>query len=670
VFGSNDKTIGMIKAIHSIKILISLLFIYLNNIEAQDNIDTNTIEGIKKMIRQSTYYDSVKVFYFGEKAIKMAKAQKSLSDEATIYQYYGNFCYFSKNYPLSEKYYQQSLLLSNQAGDNELSNKTKIRMAFIRVDENMLQAEKEFNEILIEAEKGGFIENQIECYNGLGIIYEQRQMYDRSIDFYLKGLKLAEDNEQHYHEAMLLNNIGLIKLYSNQREGAKNDFERALKVAYELQELRLALNLHNNLGLVNTELSDHEGAIAHYKQTLVNAHELGFPVVKGVAHLNLSNSYFKLKDIPNALIYVDSSLYIFTHFHERNFLPKTYLMKAVLLREINELSTAYALKDSALKYAQLIASFADEIEVIQVEASLKAKEGNFQEAYELHKKYHQLNDSLQGVNNKDKVAQLQVLFGKEQLEAQLENERNLKEAEKREKEFKTRQATFIVIIIGILSIIIAILIYLRYLATTKKQQEQFTQQLIQQIDEERSRIARDLHDGVGQLLSSIKMKSSIIKQQGVPQMQQMELELGEVIDQTRSISHTLHPSSLEKIGLKRSVAALLEKIQQNSNIVCTMEWEEQSDRLPIEMKTQLYRILQECINNTLKHANATALKITFYKAGSSYELTYRDNGVGKSGQELNKGIGLRTIEERVRKIGGKVHFEFNTGKGFKMEIKC
>ncbi len=659
----------MNKVIHTVIVFTILFYNTLNIFYSQEKLDTNTIEGIKKMIRQSTYFDSVKVFYFGEKAIKMAKANGSLSDEATIYQYYGNFCYFSKNYDLSEKYYQQSLVLSNKAGNAELSNKTKIRIAFITADENMLQAEKEFNEILIEAEQGGFIENQIECYNGLGIIYEQRQMYDRSIEYYLKGLKLAENHQQKYHEAMLLNNIGLIKLYSNQREGAKEDFERALKGAYELNELRLALNLHNNLGLVNTELSDHQGAIEHYKQTLVNAHELGFPAVKGVAHLNLSNSYYKLKDIEHALIYVDSSLYFFTTYNERNFLPKTYLMKAVLLRETGRIKEAYSLKDSALKYAKLQESFADEIEVIQIEASLKAKEGKFQEAYELHKRFHQLNDSLQGVNNKDKVAQLQVLFGKEQLEAQLENERNLKEAEIREKEYKTRQAAFVVIIISILFVFVAILIYLRYLSAMKKQQEQFSQQLIQQLDEERSRIARDLHDGVGQLLSSIKMKSTIIKQQGVPHMQQMEQELGEVIEQTRGISHTLHPSYIEKIGLQRSVAALLDKTQQNTDIVCTMEWDDTPNKLDIEVKTQLYRILQECLNNTLKHASASALKITFSSNDSVRLMTYRDNGIGKSGQEMNKGIGLRTIEERVKKIGGKVNFEFTAGKGFVMEVK-
>ena len=173
--------------------LLIFMGCFFSDAVAQNQPDTASIEGIKKLIRQSTYYDSVKVFYYGEKAINMAKSQQSLSDEATIYQYYGNFCYFSKNYAKAKTYYQKSIEISEKAGDDKLTNKTKVRINFILVDENMLQAEKEFNEILEEAKKNGFTENQIECLNGLGIIYEQRQMFDKALDYYLKALKIAEE---------------------------------------------------------------------------------------------------------------------------------------------------------------------------------------------------------------------------------------------------------------------------------------------------------------------------------------------------------------------------------------------------------------------------------------------------------------------------------------------
>ncbi len=630
---------------------------------AQNQPDTASIEGIKKLIRQSTYYDSVKVFYYGEKAINMAKSQKSLSDEATIYQYYGNFCYFSKNYAKAKTYYQKSIEISEKAGDDKLTNKTKVRINFILVDENMLQAEKEFNEILEEAQKNGYTENQIECLNGLGIIYEQRQMFDKALDYYLKALKIAEETKETYHEAMLLNNIGLIKLYSNQRESAKADFERALKLAYQVEELRLALNLHNNLGLVSSELNDFEGAIIHYKKTLQNAHQLGFPVAKGVAHLNLSSQYHKTKNHSEALIYIDSSIYIFKTFNEKNFLPKSYLLKAAILRDSNQLELARIFLDTAFILAKQIESLPDEIEAYNIEASLYARNGNFEKAYELHILFHQLKDSLSEVNNKDKVAQLQVLFGKEQLESQLENERN-------EKQYQAIRTYYLITILVIVFLVVAVLIYLRYVMITRRQQQNYSQKLIENIDEERSRISRDLHDDIGQLLSSIKMKVRMYNTQKVQDIVGLEEELGQVIEQTRSISHFLHPSYLEKIGLKRSVASMIENTQQNAGIVCSFEWNDDIEELDIEYKTQVFRILQECINNTLKHAQASALKIQAQKQNQTYTISYRDNGKGIAENEsLQKGIGLKTMEERAKKIGAKITIESSKGKGFKLILK-
>jgi two-component system, NarL family, sensor kinase len=643
--------------------LVQVLLCSIIIVEAQKEQDTTTIEGIKKMIRQSTYYDSSKVFHFGAKAIKMAKSQESLSDEATIYQYYGNFCYFSKNYTKAKEYYNISIKISEKAGDDKLTNKTKVRLNFILVDDNMLLAEKEFNEIYEEAEKKGFTENQIECLNGLGIIYEQRQMYDKAMGYYLQALQIAEKTNETYHEAMLLNNVGLIKLYSDQRESAKEDFERALKLAYQLEELRLALNLHNNLGLVSSELNDFEGAIIHYQKTLLNAHELGFPVAKGVAHLNLSSQYFQLKNYNEALIFIDSSIFIFKNYNEKNFLPKSYLLKASIFRDSNQLELATLYLDTSFILAKQIESFPDEIDAINVEASILAKYGKYELAYEKHKLYHQLYDSLSKVNNKDKVAQLQVLFGKEQLEAQLENEKN-------EKMLSEIRSYYIITVLVIVFIIIAVLLYLRYVMINRKQQQSFSQNLIVNIDEERSRISKDLHDDVGQLLSSIKMKVNMYNSNQIDSLKGLENEIGEVIEQTRSLSHTLHPSYIEKIGLKRSLASLIERTQQNTGKVCSFEWEVDIEEYDVDKRTQIFRIIQECINNTIKHSQASALKVIAQSQGQHVLITYRDNGIGFGNlASINSGIGLKTIEERAKKIDAKLSVESPKGKGFKLTLK-
>lgn len=193
--------------------------------------------------------------------------------------------------------------------------------------------------------------------------------------------------------------------------------------------------------------------------------------------------------------------------------------------------------------------------------------------------------------------------------------------------------------------------------------------MIENIDEERGRISKDLHDNIGQSLSVIKSKINMFNTGRIQAIDGLDSDLGDVINQTRSISHHLHPSFLEKIGLSRSLASLMEKIQESTGIVCSLELFKEIESLPVETKTQIYRIIQECVNNTIKHAQATALKITVYKQDESYFLEYKDNGIGmKDVPASGTGIGILTIKERGNKLNGKVNFITNSN-GFRLILK-
>jgi signal transduction histidine kinase len=155
----------------------------------------------------------------------------------------------------------------------------------------------------------------------------------------------------------------------------------------------------------------------------------------------------------------------------------------------------------------------------------------------------------------------------------------------------------------------------------------------------------------------------------IQEITDLEKEVGEVINQTRTISHQLHPSSLEKLGLERSLNGLLEHTQANTDIICSMHFAVPNDQLGIDIQTQLYRISQECINNTIKHANAASLKITLKEEDGTYIYKYRDNGIGFSGATFSNGIGMMTIKERVHKMNGKLNVISDQQKGIQLIIK-
>lgn len=629
----------------------------------------NELDSLKKAIRQSTYYDSVAVFKNGQKAIAIAKKLKDPTEEATIYQYYGNFYYFSYDTKKAKTYYSKSIEIAQKNHNNKLINSTKIRLAFMLSDSDLLAAEKEFLSLLIEAKRNNYVENSIEIYNGLGTIYDSRHMKDEALKYYLKGLRLAEKSDSKYHQAMMLNNIGLLKFNNQQTKEAEKDFTEGAKKLEGLNEDRLSFNLNNNLGLVNKELKDYKKSIKYYLNTVENARKLGFPLGRGVALLNLSDSYLKNKEYEKANLYTDSALTLLNTYEQWEYIGMAYLIKASTHREMNQTNEAKEFIDLIFLLNQKFPITSTIMLAHEELANIYEKEGNFKKAYFHSNRYHSMNDSINEIANKDQFAQLQVIYGKEKVETELENEKNKNILLSKENELK--QARFrAAVTISLFILIIAIgLIYIRHVRLTRRQQQNFTVKLIENIDDERSRIAKDLHDDIGQSLSIIKSKLDLLNKGKINDVIGLDNEVGDVIDHTRNISHFLHPSMVQKLGLERSLVSLIEKTQVNTGIISSLEVECELDLLSLEIQTQIYRVLQECINNTIKHAEASALKISIKKQAGEIIVKYQDNGKGfDDSSKKSEGIGMMTIRERASTINGKLVISALKGKGFTLSL--
>jgi signal transduction histidine kinase len=434
-------------------------------------------------------------------------------------------------------------------------------------------------------------------------------------------------------------------------------------------EDRLALNLNNNLGLVNKEQNEFKESIKYYLNTIKNARKLGFPLGRGVAFLNLSDSYVNVQEYPKALVYADSAISILSSFDEWNYLGMAYLIKSRIERETKHPEISKILIDSVFTLNEKHPNPTNIMNAHQELAALYEQEGDYKKALFHTERFHIMNDSLSQLANKDKFAQLQVLYGKEKVEIELETEKNRNDLLTKENQLKQSRIQLIVILSLSVLFLVFGLMYIRNIRITKKQQKDFTQKLIENIDDERSRISKDLHDDIGQSLSVIKSKINLFNSGKTNDIEGLDSDVGYVIDQTRNISHFLHPSFVSKLGLERSLVSLTEKTQESTGIVCSLSIKSDIKKMPMDHKTQIYRILQECINNTIKHANATALKITFKDTLTGMDITYRDNGDGMNEQaSIKEGIGLLTIRERADKINAKVNVTSSTNKGYKLQL--
>lgn len=621
-------------------------------------------------IRKSTYFDSSSVFLNGATAIQMARDENSLSKEGLIYQYYGNFHFYSGRLNVAMDYYDTTINLANRAGDTTLLNSTKIRQTFIRSDRDSVNVENEFKSLLASSERRGDYKNALECLNGLGILYEEKNDQGKAIDYYYRAYEYARKLKDPYLEGMLLNNIGLIKFRNEQYDDAITDFKKGAELSDSINNFRLSFNLQNNMGLLYEQTEEFEKSLTHFLSTLSNAKRLGFPYNIAISHINLSNSYILNEDYESAIKHADSTVTIFEQINDLKHIAKPYFIKAQAYQKTDRLKLALNAVNKALKLAQEQNNTEDVVNGHSLKTSILKSNGNYKEALEVYERYDELKDSIAEISNKKEFAELQVKYETEKKEVELKESRArsaMLEADKQLKE----SIIIMIIVVGIFILVaLVVFFYLRHLRTSREQQRKFSRELIENLDEERLRISRDLHDDIGQSLSIAKSKVNLFKKGQIDNLEGLEENLGDIIQQARMLSHRLHPSYLEKIGLKRSIVSLLDKIEKNTGIITSYEIDSSVDNLSLVKQTQVYRILQECINNTIKHAEAKSVKVLVNKEEDEFIFVYRDNGKGVDlSSSKNQGLGMMTIKERVSKLKGKLQLLSQPKKGFYLTIK-
>jgi PAS domain S-box-containing protein len=204
---------------------------------------------------------------------------------------------------------------------------------------------------------------------------------------------------------------------------------------------------------------------------------------------------------------------------------------------------------------------------------------------------------------------------------------------------------------------------------------EYTLQLIAAQEAERKRIAADLHDGVGQNILLIRNLAQQVLQTDLPpagreQLAAIDHLAGLCIADVRQISRDLRPYQLDHLGLKRALEAMLEHAGQASKVEFTSRLEPVDDLFGADAALNLYRIIQEGVNNILKHSQASRAQIAVERDLREVAVRLEDDGVGfamdKSGRS---GLGLRNIAERVRMLGGALKVRSSPGQGTHIEVQ-
>ena len=182
-------------------------------------------------------------------------------------------------------------------------------------------------------------------------------------------------------------------------------------------------------------------------------------------------------------------------------------------------------------------------------------------------------------------------------------------------------------------------------------------------DEERRRIARDLHDSVGQILAAVQMNNATVEQEGRHLSQtarsavvENRMLVDEIVKSIRTISHLLHPPLLEELGISSALGWYVDEFGRRSGIRVKLECDPSIGRLNTDLETTLFRIVQESLGNVHRHSGSSTATVRLAVSSGRVRLEISDNGSGiPSEKARNGGVGLRSMRERVKQFDGELH---------------
>lgn len=558
---------------------------------------------------------------------------------------------------------------------NNGNDQEKIKSYFM-LEEKLLF--KDFDECLAASLKGAALAKKINdsssfggFQNAIGRAYYFKGGYDSAAIYYYKALDILRKTGDRPKQAVALNDLG--KLYRKTRDLARalQMYDEAFAIYKNLNDENGMATILNESGVVFEYKEDYAEAIRRYRSSLAIRRKMNDTV--GIAYsLNfIGGAYTLEKKFKEAEENLIQSLELRKLLKDSFSIALSYGDLGFMYKEQNAFDKAieqYGLSNaiaSKMKFVDLMLSNYKEL------ATIAEKKGDYQLALDYYKTQATLKDSIY---SGDKMKQIEQLNAKYQAE---KNEQQLR-LQQTEISRKNYLLAGISLASGLLILFGYTFLRKRQLqnkmtlqAEVMKQQDIATKAVINAEENERKRIAADLHDGVGQMMSAAKMNLSAFENEVSFKDESQKIAFEKLIGlvdesckEIRSVSHQMMPNALLKSGLASAIKEFIDKID-NRIIKINLHTEGLNERLDSNTETVLYRVIQECVNNVIKHSDAGHLDISLIRDTDGISATVEDDGCGFDTGDKQKfeGIGLKNIQSRVEFLKGTVDFDSSPGKG-------
>lgn len=210
----------------------------------------------------------------------------------------------------------------------------------------------------------------------------------------------------------------------------------------------------------------------------------------------------------------------------------------------------------------------------------------------------------------------------------------------------------------------------RKLQKEKEAQEKFSQNLIQSVENERKRIAMELHDGLGQNLLIIKNRAHVTSaeldnRKSNEEIKSIESLALESLNEIREIAYNLHPHQIDRLGITKAIESMLKKISTDNRIKFNYFLDDIDELIPKELAINLFRIIQEAITNIMNHSGASNASVVVSKKVNSFEINIEDDGKGFDIEEAlsKRSLGIASLYERTKILKGELVIDSRKGSG-------
>jgi len=520
----------------------------------------------------------------------------------------------------------------------------------------------------------------------LGVMYFNAGDYNNALKYYMIDLGINKKYDNKKGVCNSLNSIGLVFKRFQQFDKASHYLNDAYTCSLESDDkLTQSIVLENLSSLYNQQKNPSKG-MYYARKALSLEHELASVYGIGIANYHIACSHYEYESTDSASIYIDKSIQDLETLKFGKSLSDAYVLKGLILKNQNQVLEAIRYFNKSILFSEKAEHNKRLSETYLILSESYEAIGNFESALYFYKKFEILDDSLVNITKLQLVNDLEIKYETEQKETEIEKQSLRIKSQVIQKNAISGGSIFL---ISLLSLFLwNITQRNRKNQLILQQSSEIKQQQILQLEKEnkilsmssmiegqeseRKRIAQDLHDGLGGLLATIKIKFGIIQRkiedlESVNVYQQTSSMIDDACTEVRKIAHNMMPDSLTKLGLVEAIRDISEYTSDLNIDVINLGIHQFKNTQEI----MIYRVIQEFINNSRKHGEASKVIVQFSSDTDHSYIYLEDDGIGFNMEDIfqKRGLGLESMKSRANFIGGTFELDSNLGVGTTVQIK-